>query len=140
MSLDRVVQPMTTSSPSHDAGTRPVYEVKADFFKTLGHPARVRILEVLRDGERPVSEIIPLVGLEPSHLSQQLGVMRRANVVRSRRDGSAVLYAVVDPRIHQLLAVAKAIITSSLSETRELLEALDSLDFGTEADGGPTRA
>lgn len=119
--------------------TRPVYEVKAEFFKTLGHPARVRILEVLRDGEMPVSEIIPLVGLEASHLSQQLGVLRRANIVRSRREGSTVLYTVVDPRIHQLLAVAKAIITGSLSETRDLLEELEGLDFGVEADESASR-
>lgn len=112
--------------------TRPVYEVKAEFFKTLSHPARIRILEVLRDGELPVSEIIPLVGLEPSHLSQQLAVLRRANIVRSRRDGSAVLYTVVDGRIDQLLSVAKAIITGSLTETRELLEELDNLDFGVD--------
>ena len=114
------------------AVTRPVYEVKAEFFKTLSHPARIRVLEVLRDGELPVSEIIPLVGLEPSHLSQQLAVLRRANIVRSRRDGSAVLYAVVDERIDELLSVAKAIITGGLTETRELLEELDNLDFGVD--------
>ncbi len=114
--------------------TRPVYELKAEFFKTLGHPARIRILEILRDGELPVSELIPLVGLEASHLSQQLAVLRRANVVRSRRDGSTVLYTVVDPRIHQLLAVAKTIITSSLGETLDLLEELEALDFGAAAE------
>ncbi|WP_436792880.1 ArsR/SmtB family transcription factor [Actinospongicola halichondriae] len=103
---------------------RPIYEVKAEFFKTLGHPARIRILEVLRDGEMPVHEMIPLVGLEPSHLSQQLAVLRRANVLRSRRDGSTVLYEVVDPEIHQLLEVAKTIIGASLNQTRELLEEL----------------
>ena len=61
--------------------TTPIYQVKAEFFKTLGHPARIRILEVLRDGERPVSELIPEVGIEASHLSQQLGLMRRANLI-----------------------------------------------------------
>lgn len=119
--------------------TRAVYEVKADFFKTLGHPARIRILEVLRDGELPVSEIIPLVGLEASHLSQQLAILRRANVVRSRRDGSSVLYTVTDPRIHQLLAVAKAIITGSLAETRDLLEELEGLDFGVDTERSANR-
>src|SRR5690606_29423859 len=79
--------------------TRPIYRVKAEFFKTLGHPARIRILELLRDGERPVSELIPEVGIEPSHLSQQLAILRRANLVRSRKEGSSVLYSVAEPRL-----------------------------------------
>ena len=109
--------------------TRPIYQVKAELFKTLGHPARIRILEVLHDGERPVSELIPEVGIEPSHLSQQLAILRRANLVRSRKVGPSVLYSVPEPRVFQLLEVAKAILTSSLTETRELLEELEGMDF-----------
>ena len=109
--------------------TRPIYQVKAEFFKTLGHPARIRVLEVLREGERPVNELIPEVGIEPSHLSQQLAVLRRANLVRSRKVGASVLSSVSEPRVFQLLEVAKAILTSSLTETRELLEELEGLDF-----------
>ncbi len=112
--------------------TRPIYQVKAEFFKTLGHPARIRVLEVLRDGERPVSELIPEVGIEPSHLSQQLAVLRRANLVRTRKVGSSVFYSVSDPRIFELLEVAKAILTSSLTETRELLEELEGIEFADE--------
>lgn len=108
---------------------RPIYEVKAEFFKNIGHPARIRILEVLRDGDKQVHELIPLVGIEPSHLSQQLAILRRANVLRSRREGPAVIYTVVDPRIFKLLEVAKAIITGSLTETRDLLEELETVDF-----------
>jgi DNA-binding transcriptional ArsR family regulator len=118
--------------------TRPIYQVKAEFFKTLGHPARIRVLEVLRDGERPVNELIPEVGIEPSHLSQQLAVLRRANLVRSRKVGSSVLYSVSEPRVFQLLEVAKAILTSSLTETRELLEELESMDFVETAPALPS--
>jgi ArsR family transcriptional regulator len=109
--------------------SRPIYQVKADFFKTLGHPARIRVLEVLRDGERSVGQLIPEVGLEPSHLSQQLGVLRRANLVQARKEGATVLYSVSDPRIFQLLEVAKAILLSSLAETADLLAELNTLDF-----------
>ena len=108
---------------------RPIYQVKAEFFKTLGHPARIRILEVLRDGERPVNELIPEVGIEPSHLSQQLAVLRRANIVRSRKSGSSVIYSVTEPRVFELLEVARSILTSSLTETTELLRELEGLDF-----------
>lgn len=110
--------------------SRPIYQVKAEFFKTLGHPARIRVLELLRDGERSVGELIPEVGLEPSHLSQQLGVLRRAGVLQTRKEGSSVLYSVADPRLFELLEVAKQILTSTLTETRELLVELEALDFG----------
>ena len=104
----------------------PIYQMKAEFFKTLAHPARIRVLELLRDGERAVSELIPEVGIESSHLSQQLGIMRRANLVQSRKEGAAVVYSVGNPMIFDLLDVAKKILTSSLVETRELLAELES--------------
>ncbi|HVB93704.1 MAG TPA: metalloregulator ArsR/SmtB family transcription factor [Acidimicrobiales bacterium] len=102
--------------------------MKADFFKTLGHPARIRILEVLRDGERPVSELLPEVGLEASHLSQQLGLMRRANLIQARKVGANVYYSVGEPMLFDLLEVAKQIITASLVETQELLEQMQASD------------
>ena len=108
--------------------TLPIYQVKADFFKTLAHPARIRVLELLRDGERSVSELIPEVGLEASHLSQQLGILRRANVLQSRKEGSTVRYSVTDPQIFELLEVARAILTSTLAESRQLLAELEDLE------------
>ena len=109
--------------------TRPIYQVKADFFKTLAHPARIRVLELLRDGERSVGELIPEVGLESSHLSQQLAVLRRANVLQARKDGTTVRYSVTDERMFELLEVAKAIITSTLAESTELIAQLNYLEF-----------
>jgi DNA-binding transcriptional ArsR family regulator len=108
---------------------RPIYQVKADFFKTLAHPARIRILELLRDGERSVSELIPEVGLEASHLSQQLAVLRRANVLQTRKVGTTVHYSVTDQRMFDLLEVAKAIITTSLAESTQLIAELNSIEF-----------
>ena len=111
-----------TMETSDTPMTTPIYKVKAEFFKTLGHPARIRILEVLKEGERPVSELIPEVGLEASHLSQQLGVMRRANLIQARKVGSSVYYSVADPKLFELLETAKLILRNSLTETQELLE------------------
>ena len=105
--------------------TTPIYQVKAEFFKTLGHPARIRILEVLREGERPVSELLPAVGIEASHLSQQLGLMRRAKLIQARKVGSNVYYSVGDKTLFKLLDVAKQIITSSLAESQVLLEQME---------------
>lgn len=112
--------------------TRPVYELKAAFFKTLAHPARIRVLEVLREGDHSVGDLVPRVGIEPSHLSHQLAVLRRADIVRGRKVGNTVVYSVVDPRIFQLLEVAKQILTGSLLATQELLTDLESLTFGEE--------
>lgn len=104
----------------------PIHQLKAEFFKTLGHPARIRVLEVLSDGEQSVGQLVPAVGIEASHLSQQLAVLRRANLVQTRKEGSTVYYSVANPEIFTLLAVAKGILASSLSESRELLAELES--------------
>ncbi len=108
--------------------TTPIYRVKAEFFKVLAHPARIRVLEVLREGERSVGELVPEVGIESSHLSQQLGIMRRANLVQARKEGSTVIYSVGNPELFELLDVARKIITSSLSESQVLLSELRAED------------
>ena len=61
---------------------QPLYRMKAEFFKTLGHPARIRVLELLSTREYAVSEMLPEVGIEPANLSQQLSILRRAGLVR----------------------------------------------------------
>jgi DNA-binding transcriptional ArsR family regulator len=108
--------------PLQDA---PIYQLKADFFRLLGHPARVRILELLRDGERTVGELQHALGLDSSGTSQHLGAMRRQRVLDARRQGTSVYYRVRDPRIFQLLATAREILSAGLEETREILQALN---------------
>jgi ArsR family transcriptional regulator len=108
--------------------TLPIYQVKSDFFKTLGHPARVRILEVLKDGEHSVSEMIPKIGIEASHLSHQLAILRKANIVQTRKVAATVYYSVVDAKIFDLLDISKDILTSSLQGFSELLAELGRLD------------
>ncbi len=95
--------------------------MKADLFRLLGHPARVRILELLRDGERTVGELQAELELESSGASQHLTAMRRQGVLENRRSGSNVYYRVTDPRIFQLLEVARQILTTQLEATTALL-------------------
>jgi DNA-binding transcriptional ArsR family regulator len=102
-------------------GSPPLYQLKAEFFKTLAHPARIRVLELLSEREHAVSEMLPEVGIEPAHLSQQLAVLRRANLVVSRKEGSAVFYALTSPDVAELLAVARKILTGVLSGQAGLL-------------------
>lgn len=101
--------------------TRPLYQLKAEFFKTLGHPARIRVLELLSEREHAVAEMLPEVGIEAANLSQQLAVLRRAGLVVSRKEGSAVFYSLTSPHLAELLAVARRILTGVLSGQVELL-------------------
>lgn len=103
---------------------QPLYQMKADFFKTLGHPARIRVLELLSDREYAVSEMLPEVGIEPANLSQQLSVLRRAGLVTAQREGLSVSYMLTSPRVAELLAVARAILTGVVAGQAELLEDL----------------
>ncbi|MFF5212506.1 ArsR/SmtB family transcription factor [Streptosporangium sp. NPDC000396] len=103
---------------------QPLYQLKAEFFKTLGHPARIRVLELLSEREYSVAELLSQVDIEPAHMSQQLAVLRRSNLVSSRKEGATVYYAVTNPQIAELLAVARAILTGVLSGQAELLEDL----------------
>lgn len=114
------------SAPPDPAASRPLSEVKAELFKALAHPARVRVLEVLVEGERSVGELTDIVGIESSHLSQQLAVLRRAHLVTFRKDGPRAVYSLRDPEVADLLAVAKRLLIRSLSETEELLAGLRS--------------
>jgi ArsR family transcriptional regulator len=95
--------------------------VKAEFFKTLGHPARIRVLELLSQREHAVSELLPQVGVEATSLSQQLAVLRRAGLVVARKEGSSVRYSLTSPHVAELLAVARRILTEVLAGQAELL-------------------
>lgn len=109
----------------------PLYKLKGEFFKMLGHPARIRVLELLSEGERPVGELAAEVGLETSHLSQQLGVLRRAGAVVARKDGSSVIYSLATPEIIELLAVARRVLAVILSGQVDVLRDLESAPVPT---------
>ena len=92
--------------------TVPLYQAKAEFFRTLGHPARIRILELLAERDRPVHELLERIDIAASNLSQQLAVLRLAGLITQRRESGEVIYTLTLPQIQDLLAAARAIITS----------------------------
>lgn len=114
--------------------------VKAGFFRVLGHPARVRILEALRDGDKTVGELQSLLGLDSSSTSQHLAALRQQGIVEGTKQGTHVLYSARDPRVFQLLEIARIIIVSHLDGTRALLEELSTPEVpaASEAESGPT--
>jgi DNA-binding transcriptional ArsR family regulator len=101
--------------------SRPVHEVKANLFRVLGHPARVRILEILRDGERSVGALQLELGLDSGGTSQHLAALRRIGLVQSRREGTSVFYRVDDERVFDLLAAGRDIISRRLVEQQSML-------------------
>jgi ArsR family transcriptional regulator len=100
---------------------RDIPRLKAEFFKALGHPIRIRVLEVLAEGDQTVSGLLERVDVEQPYLSQQLGVLRRAGFVVARREGSHVVYALADARIADLLAVSRQMLLDMVTATRDEL-------------------
>ena len=102
----------------------PLYQAKAEFFRMLGHPVRIRVLELLADGPRPVRDLLATIEIEPSSLSQQLAVLRRSGIVTATRQGSTVVYALAGGDVADLMRAARRILTELLAGQNELLAAL----------------
>ncbi len=103
----------------------PLYVTKATMFRTLGHPARVRILELLQDGEHSVGALQDALDLDSGGTSQHLAALRRIGLVESRKEGTSVFYRVRDPQAFTLLEVGRGIIARTLAEQQSQLEELE---------------
>ncbi|MFI5530237.1 ArsR/SmtB family transcription factor [Kitasatospora sp. NPDC051853] len=102
----------------------PLYQLKAEFFRTLGHPARIRVLELLQDGPLPVRDLLAALEIEASSLSQQLAVLRRSNLVTATREGNTVVYELSTPDVAELLRAARRILTTMITDQGHLLAQL----------------
>ena len=98
----------------------PLYQAKAEFFRTLGHPARIRVLELLSERDHAVHELLAVIEIEQSNLSQQLAVLRRAGLVTQRREGAQVVYAISVPEVRDLLLAARMILARVLAGSERL--------------------
>ena len=108
------------SAPSHELQT-----LKAEFFRALAHPARIRLLEVLSErGEQSVQNLQAHLDLDQPIVSQQLAKLRASGIVTARKEGTTVQYALANPRIAEILSVAKAILSRRLTGHRTLLQEL----------------
>ncbi|HEY9371759.1 metalloregulator ArsR/SmtB family transcription factor [Streptomyces sp.] len=106
----------------------PLYQAKAEFFRMLGHPVRIRVLELLQDGPLPVRELLAAIEIEPSNLSQQLAVLRRSGIVTATRESSTVVYELAGGDVAELLAAARRILSDLLAGQQELLAELRTQD------------
>lgn len=115
----------------------PLYEAKAEFFRMLGHPVRIRVLELLQAGPMPVRELLAAIEIEPSSLSQQLAVLRRSGIVTATRTGSTVVYELAGGDVADLMRAARRILTELLAGQEGLLAELRQSDTAGPA-GSPT--
>lgn len=118
---------MTNPGTYDDA--RPLYEIKANLFKALAHPVRIRILEILSSSAEatPVSEIVAEMEIEPALLSQHLTVLKRHRVVAARRTGNAVHYELAHPKVAELLLIARTFLADTLADQRDKYTQLPNL-------------
>ena len=100
-------------------------QFKAEFFKALAHPLRIRILELLRAGPMSVTQIQEATGAPGSSVSQQLAVLRGRNLLATERRGTTIIYRVPDPALFELLDVARRIFDAHLSDTIKMLRLVD---------------
>lgn len=100
-------------------------EFKAAFFRALGHPQRINILELLRDGPMSVGQLQDAMGSPSSSMSQHLGVLRAANIVATERQATTVLYRVPDPELFELLDLVRLIFNIHLSDTVDVLRLVE---------------
>jgi DNA-binding transcriptional ArsR family regulator len=105
--------------------TVPLYEAKAELFRTLGHPVRIRVLELLSERDHAVHELLADIAIEPSALSQQLAVLRRTGLVRQRRAGGEVVYSLLVDDVRQLLTAGRVLLRQLAGARDELLRELD---------------
>lgn len=103
----------------------PLYEAKAELFRTLGHPVRIRVLELLSERDHAVHELLADVGIEASALSQQLAVLRRTGLVRQRREGGEVVYSLLVEDVRDLLAAGRSLLRQLAVARDGLLRELD---------------
>ncbi|MDA8371635.1 MAG: metalloregulator ArsR/SmtB family transcription factor [Nocardiopsaceae bacterium] len=103
---------------------KPLYQAKAEFFRMLGHPVRIRVLELLQEGPMPVRDLRAAIEVEPSNLSQQLAILRRSGIVTAARDGATVVYALAGGDVAELMRAARRILTEMLTDQEELLDEL----------------
>ncbi len=100
----------------------PLYQAKAGFFRSLGHPARIRVLELLSEEDLPVHALLDRIEIEASNLSQQLSVLRHAGLVSQRREAGAVIYSLALPEVRHLLLAARGIIMTKHASGAELVD------------------
>ena len=110
----------------------PVRLFKAELFKALAHPGRLKMLEALKEGEKTVAELQELLDSEPASASQHLAQLRHKNIVHARKEGSTVFYSVADPQLFDILEAGRDMFDNHVSRSQKALD-------GDRAEAGAVR-
>lgn len=119
--LNFLILAHNTVSKGHLGTLMMLQQFKAELFKALSHPVRIRMLELLRDQERTVTELQAALQIEHSTVSQQLTVLRARNIVDTRKEGTSVYYRVRDPRVFDLLDTARVLFNNQLARLQNMI-------------------
>jgi DNA-binding transcriptional ArsR family regulator len=98
-----------------------ILELKAEILKALAQPTRLKILELLRNGERCICEIVPALNGEQSNISKHISLMQKSHLITTRKDGVKVMVNVKDPRVFEILDKVSAILKNQMKEQERLL-------------------
>jgi DNA-binding transcriptional ArsR family regulator len=98
--------------------------MKSDILKALAQPTRLKILELLREGERCICEIIPAINGEQSNISRHISLMQKCHLVSTRKDGVKVMVKIRDPRIFEILDKVSLVLKTQMQEQNQLARSL----------------
>ncbi len=101
-----------------------VLELKAEILKALAQPTRLKILELLRNGEKCICEIVPAINGEQSNISRHISLMQKSHLITTRKDGVKVMVKVRDPEIFNILDKVSAILKNQMNEQRRLIRSI----------------
>ena len=99
-------------------------QLKSEVLKALAQPTRLKILELLRNGERCICEIVPAINGEQSNISRHISVMQKSNLITTRKDGVKVMVKVRDPRVFEILDTVGLLLKAQMQEQSRLMRAL----------------
>lgn len=99
-----------------------ILELKAEVLKVLAQPTRLKILELLRNGERCICEIVPAINGEQSNISRHISLMQKSHLVTTRKDGVKVMVKVKDPKIFEILDGVSLLLKKQIQETGKLIQ------------------
>ena len=88
-------------------------DIVAKYFRGLGDPTRLRILEALAEGERSVGELVELIGAPQPKVSGHLACLRWCGFVESRREFRTVHYRIADERVEAMIALARSLLQNN---------------------------
>jgi len=99
-------------------------QLKAEVLKALAQPTRLKILEMLRNGERCICEIVPAINGEQSNISRHISTMQKSHLITTRKDGVKVMVKVRDPRIFEILDTVGLFLKTQMQEQNRVMRAL----------------